>query len=85
MKVLKFGGTSVANSKSLLNVIDIVKESNDRKILVVSALGGITNLLDEMSTQASKGESNYKDKLQILENRHLDLIEFLFQLLDKVK
>jgi len=61
---------------SLLNVIDIVKESNDRKILVISALGGITNLLDEMSTQASKGERNYKDKLQILENQHLDLIEF---------
>jgi aspartokinase/homoserine dehydrogenase 1 len=76
MKVLKFGGTSVANSKSLLNVIDIVKESNDRKILVVSALGGITNLLHEMSTQASKGERSFKDKLQILENRHLDLIEF---------
>ena len=76
MKVVKFGGTSVANSKSLLNVIDIVKESNDKKILVVSALGGITNLLDEMSTQASKGENNYKDKLQILENQHLDLIEF---------
>ena len=35
MKVVKFGGTSVANSKSLLNVIDIVKESNDRKILIV--------------------------------------------------
>ena len=76
MKVVKFGGTSVANSVSLLNVIDIVKESNDRKILIVSALGGITNLLDEMSTQASKGERNYKDKLQILENQHLDLIEF---------
>ena len=76
MKVVKFGGTSVANSMSLLNVIDIVKESNDRKILVISALGGITNLLDEMSTQASKGERNYKDKLQILENQHLDLIEF---------
>ena len=76
MKVIKFGGTSVANSMSLLNVIDIVKESNDRKILIVSALGGITNLLDEMSTQASKGERNYKDKLQILENQHLDLIEF---------
>ena len=76
MKVVKFGGTSVANSMSLLNVIDIVKESNDRKILIVSALGGITNLLDEMSTQASKGERNYKDKLQILENQHLDLIEF---------
>ncbi len=76
MKVVKFGGTSVADSKSLLNVIDIIKGSNDKKIVVVSALSGITNLLDEMSSQASKGQTNYKEKIQILENRHLDLIEF---------
>ena len=49
MKVLKFGGTSVANAKSLINVIDIITQSKDQVVVVVSALGGITDLLVEMS------------------------------------
>ena len=54
MKVLKFGGTSVANAKSLINVIDIITQSKDQVVVVVvSALGGITNLLVEMSERAS--------------------------------
>ncbi len=35
MKVLKFGGTSVANSKALYNVIDIIKQNKNQKIVVV--------------------------------------------------
>ena len=42
MKVLKFGGTSVANSKSLKKVLEIIKNQKDKIIIVVSALGGIT-------------------------------------------
>jgi aspartokinase/homoserine dehydrogenase 1 len=56
MKVLKFGGTSVANSESLEHVVEIIKSLTDQKIIVVvSALSGITNLLDEMAHMASKG------------------------------
>ena len=41
MKVLKFGGTSVANSESLEHVVEIIKSSTDQKIIVVvSALSG---------------------------------------------
>ena len=75
MKVLKFGGTSVANAKSLINVIDIITQSKDKVVVVVSALGGITNLLVEMSERASMGQNNYKAHLETLENRHLNPIE----------
>ncbi|MGI9541556.1 MAG: bifunctional aspartate kinase/homoserine dehydrogenase I, partial [Flavobacteriaceae bacterium] len=75
MKVLKFGGTSVANSESLKFVVDIVKRStNEKQIVVVSALGGITNLLVEMALTASRGESNFKKHIQTVEQRHLEII-----------
>ena len=80
MKVLKFGGTSVANAKSLINVIDIITQSKDQVVVVVSALGGITNLLVEMSERASMGQNNYKEHLETLENRHLNPIEYFIPL-----
>ena len=45
MKVLKFGGTSVGSPQGLANVRKIVESIPDRKVVVVSALGGITDLL----------------------------------------
>jgi aspartokinase/homoserine dehydrogenase 1 len=80
MKVLKFGGTSVSNAKSLINVVDIIMQSKDQVVVVVSALGGITNLLVEMSERASMGRNNYKEHLETLENRHLNLIEYFIPL-----
>jgi len=75
MKVLKFGGTSVANSESLKFVVDIVKRStSEKQIVVVSALGGITNLLVEMALIASRGEANFKKHIQTVEERHLEII-----------
>ena len=60
MKVLKFGGTSVANPESLARVIGIIKKNTEQLIVVVSAFGGITNLLIETAEQASQSNSNYK-------------------------
>ena len=75
MKVLKFGGTSVANSESLEHVVEIIKSSIDQNIIVVvSALSGITNLLDEMAQMACKGNDNYKIHLPNIEERHLGII-----------
>ncbi len=75
MKVLKFGGTSVANSESLEHVVEIIKSLADQNIVVVvSALSGITNLLDEMAHMASKGNDNYKIHLTKIEEVHLSII-----------
>ncbi len=76
MKVLKFGGTSVADSKSISHVIEIIKKSNATKqVVVVSALGGITNILIDMAEKASRGDSTFKNSLPILEERHLNPIQ----------
>ena len=47
MQVLKFGGTSVANAENINKVVAIVKEQlrKDKTVVVVSALGGVTDLL----------------------------------------
>ena len=75
MKVLKFGGTSVANSESLTHVVRIILKSlPESQVVVVSALGGITNILLEMAQEASKGHASYKNHIPILEKRHLDPI-----------
>ena len=75
MKVLKFGGTSVANSKSLNKVLKIIKNQNDSIVVVVSALGGVTNLLMEMLAMAESGQDNFKSNLSKIEKLHLEPIK----------
>ncbi len=74
MKVIKFGGTSVATSKSLKNVFSIIENEKENTIVVVSALGGITDLLNEFIS--SKGNSSV-DYLKKIEERHLEIIHGL--------
>ncbi|MGB2245262.1 MAG: bifunctional aspartate kinase/homoserine dehydrogenase I [Flavobacteriaceae bacterium] len=74
MKVLKFGGTSVANSSSLKHVLSIVKEQAQCTV-VVSALGGVTDLLLEAMHQAANSDEKYKSVLATLEERHLEPIK----------
>ena len=55
MQVLKFGGTSVANAENISKVVAIVKETikKDKTIVVVSALGGVTDLLLSAAASAA--------------------------------
>ncbi len=73
MQVLKFGGSSVKNAENISKVIAIVKDKikKDKTIVVVSALGGITDILLECSRLASEGNEEYKEKLLEAEQRHL--------------
>ena len=79
MKVLKFGGSSVANSENIKKVLAIVaKESTNQKIaVVVSAFGKTTNALIEGATLASAKNETYKEVLQKLENHHFQVIQEL--------
>ena len=79
MQVLKFGGTSVANAENINKVVAIVKDAiiKDRSIVVVSALGGITDILLGAATLAAAGDETYKEQLQIVEQRHLDAVKAL--------
>ncbi len=75
MKVLKFGGTSVANSESLSRVLKITQNQQGPIAVVVSASGGITDMLMEMLSLAQSGDDHYKDNLAVIEKRHLETIK----------
>lgn len=78
MKVLKFGGTSVKDATNISKVIEIVTHQRDKDIImVVSALGGITNRLIEASNLAENGNEQYKSLLTEIENRHYDVVKAL--------
>ncbi len=92
MKVLKFGGTSVANATNITLVKEIVSnESSNKTIVVVSAFGGITDVLLQTAQLASNQDSEYKTSLSGIENRHLATIKELIpikaqsKVLSKVK
>ena len=61
MKVLKFGGTSVGTIDSLKNVKAIVEQCTEPVIVVVSALGGITDQLINTAHLAAKGDIGYHE------------------------
>lgn len=73
MQVLKFGGSSVANAGNIRKVMDIVgnRAGKGSTIVVVSALGGITDLLLGCCRLAASGNEAYRDQLQEAEKRHL--------------
>ena len=75
MKVLKFGGTSVSNENSIDFVSEIIKKDPNKLTVVVSALGGVTDILSDMIKKASIGELNYKNEISDLELRHTNLIK----------
>jgi len=79
MQVLKFGGSSVKNAENISKVVAIVKEKikTDRTVVIVSALGGITDLLLQCCKLASENDEAYKEKLQEAEQRHLQTVKDL--------
>ncbi|ROS94853.1 bifunctional aspartate kinase/homoserine dehydrogenase I [Muribaculaceae bacterium Isolate-083 (Janvier)] len=74
MKVLKFGGTSVGSANSILNLKNIVESQDFPVVVVVSALGGVTDLLIKTAKTASEGNEAYKDMFQSIVRRHHDMI-----------
>lgn len=79
MKVLKFGGTSVADAKNIKKVTQIVSTKTDSKVaVVVSALGGITDLLLNTLELASNKDVQYETILGEIELRHLGAVKELF-------
>ena len=79
MQVLKFGGSSVANSANIHKVVAIVQSAIQKEatVLVVSALGGVTDNLLKTGELAAKADETYKGLLKEMENRHLDAVREL--------
>jgi bifunctional aspartokinase / homoserine dehydrogenase 1 len=81
MKVLKFGGSSVATPARIQSVIDIVKPYLQEEIAIVfSAFGGVTDQLIQISQQAWSGDLGYKQTLEVLEKRHLEAVRELLSI-----
>lgn len=74
MKVLKFGGTSVGTAASLLNVKYIIEHLEDRAVVIVSALGGLTDKLIATAKMAASGNKSYIEEMLSIRARHLDII-----------
>ncbi len=75
MKVMKFGGTSVGSVNSILSVKRIVESANEPVIVVVSALGGITDKLINTSKMAAVGDSAYEGEFREIVYRHVEMIK----------
>ena len=74
MKVLKFGGTSVGSKESILSLKHIVEEQPEKVIVVVSALGGITDQLINTSKMALKGDEEYRKQFEQIVERHHKMV-----------
>ena len=75
MKVMKFGGTSVGSVNSILSVKRIVEAVDEPVIVVVSALGGITDKLINTSRMAAAGDASYENEFREIVYRHVEMIK----------
>ena len=77
MKVLKFGGTSVGSVESIRQIQHIISQQSDDCIVVVSALGGITDQLLKAARMALQSSEAYMEVYQQIRQRHLDMVNTL--------
>ena len=75
MKVMKFGGTSVGSKESIISLKRIVEAENDNVIVVVSALGGITDKLIATSKLALNGDKTYIKEIELMAERHHTMVD----------
>jgi len=78
MKILKFGGTSVGNAERIRMVVGCVQASRECVAVVVSAMTGVTDALQDMAIKAANKDESFMLELKDLEKRHLDAAEELF-------
>ena len=82
MKVLKFGGSSVAKPERIRRIVDILKgyyTKGEKFTVVFSAFGGVTDSLIEMSNLAAKGDEAYLARFEAFSRRHLEAVNELLE------
>ena len=77
MKVLKFGGTSVGSVESIRQIQQIIGQQTDDCIVVVSALGGVTDQLLHAAQLALQEEDTYMEVYQTIRQRHINMANSL--------
>ncbi|TMM29642.1 aspartate kinase [Polaribacter aestuariivivens] len=85
MKIFKFGGASVKDAESIKNVASIIKsEGASDTLVVVSAMGKMTNAFEEVVDAYYNKEENLPDKLNFIEEYHNNIMEALFAKDDEI-
>lgn len=82
MRILKFGGSSVATAERVQNVVEILESYHKRGIsfgVVFSAFGGVTDTLLKMSRLAEKGDESYLELLETFKARHTTVVNTLLE------
>jgi aspartokinase/homoserine dehydrogenase 1 len=79
MKVLKFGGTSVGSAENIRRVKEIVEGQDGDVIVVVSALGGITDKILNAAKMAVLGTEYFNTEITSVRERHQEIVEALFE------
>lgn len=80
MKVLKFGGSSVAKPERIRGIVDILKTyyaEGSHFTVVFSAFGGVTDMLIDMSLRAANGDESYLELFETFSNRHAETVKEL--------
>ena len=78
MRVLKFGGTSVGNAQNMQKVFNIIKNTPGKKMVVLSAVSGVTNLLTQFCDCCSKNDLEEGRRIiSQIEKMHLEIIQEL--------
>ncbi|WP_290096509.1 bifunctional aspartate kinase/homoserine dehydrogenase I [uncultured Duncaniella sp.] len=75
MKVLKFGGSSVGSVSGIQNLSKIAQGCEKPVVVVVSALGGVTDMLIATAVMAARGDETFRDGIEKLTIRHHDIID----------
>jgi len=70
MKVIKFGGTSVGSAESIQKVKSIILSQPKDTVVVVSAVGGVTDKLIEAAEKARSGDESFRALLSSLSSTH---------------
>lgn len=78
MNILKFGGTSVGSAESISTLIEILRSEREQQnpVVVLSAMGGVTNILLEMAENA-RNLQDYSEQLKKVEEKHFQVIRTL--------
>src|SRR5688572_32337490 len=80
MKLLKFGGSSIADAESIKKVVEIIRDRGrtGRCAVVLSAMHGTTDALIEAGRSAERGDDGYIGVLSAIRDRHVETVEKLF-------
>ena len=78
MKVMKFGGSSVADADRIRSVVSIVsRQQTEETALVLSAMKGVTDLLITAATKAAVGDKSYREEYERIVSKHRETVNEL--------